>query len=149
MKGLSSWDPQENGTNGGLGLRGRKGYAQISIWSSLALACKERNEEEEEEVPLSWVEEKVAGNEWKILNVISEGDDLNGESGKMWGPIQLRLKMAKSWSCGPRMKSTKKTKMILIKSSFQKVYFWHGSEISKSGLIFKCEKTVLPLGLKN
>ena len=113
------------------------------------MACKERNEEEEEEVPLSWVEEKVAGNEWKILNVISEGDDLNGESGKMWGPIQLRLKMAKSWSCGPRMKSTKKTKMILIKSSFQKVYFWHGSEISKSGLRFKCEKTVLPLGLKN
>ena len=58
MKGLSSWDPQENGSNGGLGLRGRKGYARISIWSSLALACKERNEEEEEEVPLSWVEEK-------------------------------------------------------------------------------------------
>ena len=113
------------------------------------MACKERNEEEEEEVPLSWVEERVAGNEWRILNVISEGDDLSGESGKMWGPIQLKLKMAKSWSCGPRMKSTKKTKMILIKSSFQKVYFWHGSEISKSGLRFKCEKTVLPLGLKN
>ena len=50
------------------------------------MACKERNEEEEEEVPLSWVEEKVAGNEWKILNVISEGDDLNGESGKNVGP---------------------------------------------------------------
>ena len=47
MKELSSWDPQENGSNGELGLRGRKGYAQISIWSSLALACKERNEEEE------------------------------------------------------------------------------------------------------
>ena len=29
MKGLSSWDPQENGSNGKLGRRGRKGYAQI------------------------------------------------------------------------------------------------------------------------
>ena len=29
MKELSSWDPQENGSNGKLGRRGRKGYAQI------------------------------------------------------------------------------------------------------------------------
>ena len=29
MKGLTSWDPQENGSNGKLGRRGRKGYAQI------------------------------------------------------------------------------------------------------------------------
>ena len=29
MKGLTSWDPQENGSNGELGLGGRKGYAQI------------------------------------------------------------------------------------------------------------------------
>ena len=29
---------------------------------------------------------RVAGNEWRILNVISEGDDLNGESGKNVGP---------------------------------------------------------------
>jgi len=37
------------------------------------------------------------------------------------GPIAPKLAMFKTLICGPRMKTTKKTKMIAEKSSFQKV----------------------------
>ena len=39
------------------------------------------------------------------------------------GPIKLKLEMVKTSAYGPRMRSTKKNKMIFEKSSFQKVYF--------------------------
>ena len=70
------------------------------------------------------------------------------ESGLMpckWGPLENLLVSRKTWPCGPRMKSTKKDKTILEISSFQKVYFWHGFEISKIVSRFECEKAILPL----
>ena len=39
------------------------------------------------------------------------------------GPIKLKLEMVKTSAYGPRMRSTKKNKMIFEKSIFQKVYF--------------------------
>ena len=67
----------------------------------------------------------------------------------VWGPQLITLNGLENGLFGPQMDLTKKTKMTLIKSSFQKVYFLHGSGISKFELIFQCEKVVLPLGLKN
>ena len=55
MEGLSSWVPQENGSNGILELRGRRRWSQISIWGSIREACKWGSEEREEDESLSWV----------------------------------------------------------------------------------------------
>ena len=53
------------------------------------------------------------------LKAQNEGEGRNG-----CGPHNLlELDGLGRGPSGPRMKSTKKTKMILIKSSFQKVYF--------------------------
>ena len=55
-----SWKHQENGSNGILELRGRKGWSQIFIWKSLTITCME-NMGGEEELFLSWYEGGVAG----------------------------------------------------------------------------------------
>ena len=42
-------------------------------------------------------------------------------NGWVWAPPHLKLSKGKTSICGPRMLSTKKRKMFLTKSSFQKV----------------------------
>ena len=64
------------------------------------------------------------------------------------GPIAPKLAMFKTLICGPRMKTTKKTKMIVEKSTFQKVQFWHSFEISKFESRFGVKRLIYPFGPK-
>ena len=57
-----------------------------------------------------------------------EGD---GDLSENNGPQLAELEMIETRSCEPRMTSTKKDKTIIEISSFQKIYFCHGFEISK------------------
>ena len=61
----------------------------------------------------------------------------------------LELQGFKTLFCVSWMKSTKKRKMIVEKSSFQKVYFPHDFQISKFMHRPVCEKTVLSFLSKN
>ena len=61
----------------------------------------------------------------------------------------LEIQGFKTPFCVSRMKSTKKRKMIVEKSSFQKVYLSHDFQISKFMHSFGCEKTVLSFLSKN
>ena len=64
------------------------------------------------------LEGKSCRRQRRILNMGSEGEDLSeGE----WAPLVSKLAMIKTLTCRPWMKTTKKTKMITEKSSFQKV----------------------------
>ena len=53
----------------------------------------------------------------------------------------LRLQGFKTPICGSRMRSTNKRKVIVEKSSFQKVYFPYDFQISKFMHRFGCKKT--------
>ena len=53
VKGLFSWDLQENDRNGELEMRGRRGYLQLLFWKSLARECKGKKREKKKFF-LSW-----------------------------------------------------------------------------------------------
>ena len=94
---------------------------------SLGLDVAKRNEEDEEEVKCRF----HLGFKWVV------------------GPTSP--KALNSWSyrlCVPD-DIDEKEKMIVEKSSFQKVYFPHGLQISKIHAHIWCEKSFLPLSLKN
>ena len=66
---------------------------------------------------------------WRRRRSMDDGFMNNGLS-ELWAPMAPKLQ-GQTIICGSRMRSTKERKMIMEKSSFQKVYFPHGFQISK------------------
>ena len=111
------------------------------IWGSLALVCKEKKGKEEEEettAGLKSCRESLNESERKLREKSISSNWV------LVGPIAPNLAMLKTLTCGPRMKTTKKTKMIAEKSSFQKVYIWHSFEISKFESRFGVKRLIYP-----
>ena len=85
-------------------------------FSSIGMQWEEGREEEEK----TQLSSEVAGRAWnESEGKMREKRDLIQMV--LVGPIAPKLAMFKTLICGPRMKTTKKTKMIAEKSSFQKV----------------------------
>ena len=77
-----------------------------------------------------------------------EGEETHLSQWVLVGPMCSKLATVKTSVYGPRMETTKKTKMIVEKSSFQKVQIWHSFEISKLGSRFGVKGLFYPFGPK-
>ena len=88
---------------------------------------------------------------WLVSKQENGGGDigLSFKLGGLWAPLAPKVQMVRNIICGSRMRSTKKRKLIVEKSSFPKVYFSHDPKILKIAHRFRCEKPVLSFLPKN
>ena len=75
MKGLSSWDLQENCSNGELEMSGKEIWDQILAWSPLGRACKREKWREMNSLQSSRFGKLQETKEW-VLKREGEGDEL-------------------------------------------------------------------------
>ena len=127
MGGLSSWVPQENGSNGILELRGRRRWSQISIWGSRRGACKRKWREKGAFSPAEVLWRKLA--EWAETWVkMGKKSDLSQVD--LWAPLSSNLWPLKHQLTGSGWKRWRRQKwssknLVSKKCKFNRVLrFW-------------------------